>query len=90
MKVSDNEPMFSNCARERVVEIRLVNVKDARVLYMCNKSLVFFLPKENLEAYASKRVANEILSERAEYVFVETRIDDCGRNQFWLSTPLRF
>lgn len=59
------------------------------VVRMNNKSVVFKLA-DGHQAFATKRVANEILSREIEHIFLEERtIPMCG-TQLWLATPSRF
>lgn len=64
--------------------IESCNVRDFQVLRMCNKSLVLLVNGE--QVFATKRVANLLLSGEKEMFFIETLED----GQKWLSYPSRF
>lgn len=64
-----------------------IKIKEVEVLRMNNKSLVLLINNE-IQAYATKRVANEILAGNTEFVFTETRT--FGDTTTWLATPSIF
>ena len=64
-----------------------IKIKEVEVLRMNNKSLMLMINKE-IPAYATKRVANEILAGNTEFVFTETRT--FGDTTTWLATPSIF
>lgn len=64
--------------------IESCNVKNFQVIRMSNKSLVLLVNGE--QVFATKRVANLILSGEKELFFIETLED----GQKWLSYPSRF
>lgn len=64
-----------------------IKIKEVEVLRMNNKSLLLLINDE-VQAYATKRVANEILAGNTEFVFTETRY--FADNTTWLATPSVF
>ena len=65
-----------------------IPVEGLKVVRMCNKSIVFF--KDGIDYFATKRVANEILSGQVKTVTVIETIDPCGNKTKWLATPSIF
>lgn len=66
-----------------------INVTNAKVVRMCNKSVVFELADGTM-AFASKRVANDILSGNMADVYIEDVVNHNCIVQKWLATPSRF
>jgi hypothetical protein len=65
---------------------RVENLDGIQVTKVCSKSVMFYIPSIDKHAYATKRVANEILMSNPQYVFIEK--DSNGL--YWLLTPSRF
>lgn len=69
--------------------MRKVNTTDHKVVRFNARSLSILLPRENVTAYATKRVANELFNGSTD-VYLTERIDHRGEAQYWLATPFIF
>lgn len=62
-----------------------IKISDLKVTRVANRSVIF-----NDAYYATKRVANEILTGSVKSVFVQTINTPVGKEMKWLATPSRF
>jgi len=62
-----------------------IKINDLQVTRVGNRSVIF-----NDTYYATKRVANEILTGSVKSAFVQTINTPVGKEMKWLATPSRF
>ena len=66
-------------------ELELKEIKELKITSVSNRSVVF-----NNRYHATKRVANDILLNQAERVYVQKINTPIGSSMEWLATPSRF
>lgn len=69
--------------------MKQIKIEKFEVIHMNNKSLSLRI-NDSIEAYASKRVANEIFVGITEFVFIDERTFESGKTNNWLATPTIF